>query len=333
MGLAKIRSKRVGNFVLPFSPFSFLGTGVHPHPPPTTYWCQTNLKYDFWGLGTTWPHQPPKNAGWLAPWATAKGRTPWDGASPLAQGGPPPVALSTSYRGVNATSFEIFGAQVARNEGIGEKFHHSWSGEHRSLPDQLWWNFSPIPSFLATCAPNISKLVAFTPLYDVLNATGGGPPWASGEAPSQGVRPFAVAQGASHPAFLGGWWGHVVPNPQKSYLRLVWHQYVVGGGCGCTLVPRKKKRRKRGLETLFCCFLRFFFLGTRVHPHPPPTTYWCQTNLKYDFWGLGTTWPHQPPKNAGWLAPWATAKGRTPWDGASPLAQGGPPSGRIEHVV
>ena len=42
-----------------------------------------------------------------------------------------------------------------------------------------------------------------------------GPPWASGEAPSQGVRPFAVAQGASHPAFLGGWWGHVVPNPQK----------------------------------------------------------------------------------------------------------------------
>ena len=78
------------------------------------------------------------------------------------------------------------------------------------------------------------------PFYDVLNATGGGPPWATGEAPSQGVRPFAVAQGASHPAFLGGWWGHVVPNPQKSYLRLVWHQYVVGGGCGCTPVPRKK---------------------------------------------------------------------------------------------
>ena len=113
--------------------FFFLGTGVHPHPPPTTYWCQTNLKYDFWGLGTTWPHQPPKIAGWLAPWATAKGRTPWDGASPLAQGGPPPVALSTSYRGVNATSFEIFGAQVARNKGIGEKFHHSWSGRVRCV--------------------------------------------------------------------------------------------------------------------------------------------------------------------------------------------------------
>ena len=79
------------------------------------------------------------------------------------------------------------------------------------------------------------------PLYDVLNATGGGPPWASGEAPSQGVWPFAVAQGASHPAILGGWWGHVVPNPQKSYLRLVWHQYVVCGGCGCTPVPRRKK--------------------------------------------------------------------------------------------
>ena len=90
-------------------------------------------------------------------------------------------------------------------------------------------------------APQISqnwwRLPSF---YDVLNATGGGPPWASGEAPSQGVRPFAVAQGASHPAFLGGWWAHVVPNPQKSYLRLVWHLYVVGGGCGCTPVPRKK---------------------------------------------------------------------------------------------
>ena len=46
--------------------------------------------------------------------------------------------------------------------------------------------------------------------------------------------------GASHPAILGGWWGHIVPNPQKSYLRLVWHQYVVGGGCGCTPVPKKK---------------------------------------------------------------------------------------------
>ena len=90
-------------------------------------------------------------------------------------------------------------------------------------------------------APQISQNWWRLPLfYDVLNATGGGPPWASGEAPSQGVRPFAVAQGASHPAFLGGWWGHVVPNPQKSYLRLVWHLYVVGGGCGCTPVPRKK---------------------------------------------------------------------------------------------
>ena len=49
MGLAKIRSKRVGNFVLPFSAFFFLGTGVHPHPPPTTYWCQTNLNMIFGG--------------------------------------------------------------------------------------------------------------------------------------------------------------------------------------------------------------------------------------------------------------------------------------------
>ena len=95
-------------------------------------------------------------------------------------------------------------------------------------------------------APQISENWWRLPLfYDVLNATGGGPPWASGEAPSQGVWLLAVAQGASHPAFLGGWWGHVVPNPQKSYLRLVWHQYVVGGGCGCTPVPRKKRRKRQ----------------------------------------------------------------------------------------
>ena len=95
-------------------------------------------------------------------------------------------------------------------------------------------------------APQISQNWWRLPPYTTCSMRPeGGPPWASGEAPSQGVRPFAVAQGASHPAILGGWWGHVVPNPQKSYLRLVWHQYVVGGGCGCTPVPRKKKRRKR----------------------------------------------------------------------------------------
>ena len=40
-------------------------------------------------------------------------------------------------------------------------------------------------------APQISQNWWRLPLfYDVLNATGGGPPWASGGAPSQGVRPF-----------------------------------------------------------------------------------------------------------------------------------------------
>ena len=39
---------------------------------------------------------PHPNAVWLAPGGTAEGRAPWDGASPLAQGPPPPVALSTS---------------------------------------------------------------------------------------------------------------------------------------------------------------------------------------------------------------------------------------------
>ena len=116
-----------------FSVFFFSAQGcTHTHHQPRIG-AKPTSNMIFGGLGTTWPHQPPKIAGWLAPWATAKGRTPWDGASPLAQVGPPPVALSTSYRGVNATSFETFGAQVARNKGIGEKFHHSWSGRVRCV--------------------------------------------------------------------------------------------------------------------------------------------------------------------------------------------------------
>ena len=83
------------------------------------------------------------------------------------------------------------------------------------------------------------------------------------------------------------------------------------------------------------CFAVFsvFFLGTGVHPHPPPTTYWCQTNLKYDFWGLGTTWPHQPPKIAGWLAPPGQRQRAAPLGTGLPRLPKGAPSGRIEHVV
>ena len=95
-------------------------------------------------------------------------------------------------------------------------------------------------------APQISQNWWRLPPYTTCSMRPEGGPL--GQAPSQGVRPFAVAQGASQPAILGGWWGHVVPNHQKSYLRLVWHQYVVGGGCGCTPVPRKKKRRKRQIK-------------------------------------------------------------------------------------
>ena len=46
-----------------------------------------------------------------------------------------------------------------------------------------------------------SKLVAFTPLFTTcsMRPEGGGA-WGSGEAPSRGVRPFAVAQGARQTA-------------------------------------------------------------------------------------------------------------------------------------
>jgi hypothetical protein len=85
--------------------------------------------------------------------------------------------------------------------------------------------------------------------YDELNATGGGPPWASGEAPSRGVRPFAVAQGASQPTFLARWSGHVVHKRPKSYLRLVFHQFGVGHVCACTPVPKNKKTEKMAKQS------------------------------------------------------------------------------------
>ena len=83
-------------------------------------------------------------------------------------------------------------------------------------PGPAMVEFLSNPFIPCNLRPKYLKTGGVYPLfYDVLNATGGGPPWASGGAPSQGVRPFAVAQGASHPAFLGGWCGHVVPNPQN----------------------------------------------------------------------------------------------------------------------
>ena len=108
-----------------------------------------------------------------------------------------------------------------------------------------------------------------------------------GQAPSQGVRPFAVAQGASHPAILGGWWGHVVPNPPKSYLRLVFHQYVVGVGCGCTPVPRKKNGENG--KTKFPTLLHRIFAR-------PISPNWYAHPL---FFFLSLKSPHQiVPKNA-----------------------------------
>ena len=88
--------------------------------------------------------------------------------------------------------------------------------------------------------------------------------------------------GASHPAILGGWWGHVVPNPQKSYLRLVWHQYVVGGACGCTPVPKKKKKPRNG-KTKFPTLLDRIFarpISPNWYAHPRSFCFHCEVHIK-----------------------------------------------------
>ena len=67
---------------------------------------------------------------------------------------------------------------------------------HRTLPDQLWWNFSPIPLFLATCAPNISKLVAFTPFLRRAQCDRRGAPLGKRRSPvPRGAAPLPLPRG------------------------------------------------------------------------------------------------------------------------------------------
>ena len=91
---------------------------------------------------------------------------------------------------------------------------------------------------LQLAAPNISKLVCVYPFFTTCFCDRRGAPWASGGAPSQGVRPLPLPRGHStHPAFLGGWWAMLVPNPPKI-------KFEVGSGTNMWsvvgVVPRKK---------------------------------------------------------------------------------------------
>ena len=102
-----------------------------------------------------------------------------------------------------------------------------------------------------------------------------------------------------------------------------------------------KAKKKGGAHTIFFS-QKFGPRGLDVdsvffsrHPHPPKPHIGCAYQPLDDFWGLGTTWPHSTAQKCR-VGNFVLGNGKGPhrfWDGAPPLAQGGPPSGRIEHVV
>ena len=69
--------------------------------------------------------------------------------------------------------------------------------------------------------------------------------------------------------------------PKKSYLRLVWHQYVVGGGCGCTPVPIKKNGENG--KTKFPTLLDRIFarpISPNWYAHPLFFCFHCKVHIK-----------------------------------------------------
>ena len=107
-------------------------------------------------------------------------------------------------------------------------------------PGPAMVEFLSNPFIPCTCAPNISILVAFTPYTTCSMRPEGGPLGQAAKPRPKGCGPLPLPSGQATLQFwaVGGAMLSLTP---KSYLRLVWHQYVVCGGCGCTPVPRKKK--------------------------------------------------------------------------------------------
>ena len=99
-------------------------------------------------------------------------------------------------------------------------------------------------------APQISQNWWRLPPYTTCSMRPeGGPLGQAGKPRPKGCGPLPFPRGQATLQILGGWWGHVVPNPQKSYLRLVWHQYVVGGWVWVHPCAEKKKTEKTAKQS------------------------------------------------------------------------------------
>ena len=129
------------------------------------------------------------------------------------------------------SQYDHFGAQVLPRIGLsrtsygGISLQSLYSLQLAPQISQNWWRLPPY----TTCSMRPE----------------GGPLGQAAKPRPKGCGPLPLPRGQATLHFWAVGGAMLSLTPKKSYLRLVWHQYVVGGGCGCTPVPRKKKRRKR----------------------------------------------------------------------------------------
>ena len=92
----------------------------------------------------------------------------------------------------------------------------------------------------------------------------GGPLGQAAKPCPKGCGPLPLPRGQATLHFWAVGGAMLSLTPKKPYLRLVWHQYVVGGGCGCTPVPRKKKGKtaKQSFHPSWTEFLQGPYLQT-----------------------------------------------------------------------
>ena len=109
----------------------------------------------------------------------------------------------------------------------------------------------------------------------------GGPLGQAAKPRPKGCGPLPLPRGQATLHFWAVGGAMLSLTPKKSYLRLVWHQYVVGGGCGCTPVPRKKKGENG--KTKFPTLLDRIFarpISPNWYAHPLFFCFHCKVHIK-----------------------------------------------------
>ena len=109
----------------------------------------------------------------------------------------------------------------------------------------------------------------------------GGPLGQAAKPRPKGCGPLPLPRGQATLHFWAVGGAMLSLTPKKSYLRLVWHQYVVGGGCGCTPVPRKKNGENG--KTKFPTLVDRIFampISPNWYAHPLFFCFHCKVHIK-----------------------------------------------------